>query len=213
MGLFSKKGKPSSPGSYRTAWPQESGLGVGPYQAEADAQDAYLLYTSARRQAEPVPREDMPVMQAANALLYELSAGTPVNELPLIQGPIDVNWMSGSMPGEFAAEALITDRRVLVWWPSMRGIDGQLVVLHHFDLIPRSEPRVSVPLEWMGGMRIRYPIGNELMGGQLPRVGGTFRVHFSSDGHANRRSMSVQKTLHYLEDQVRAGVVTPDYRL
>lgn len=213
MGLFSRKGRPSKPGTYKTAWPRESGLGVGPYQLEADRQESYLLYTSARRAEEPVPLEDMPVMQSANSLLYELAAGTPVNELPLIQGPIDVNWMSASMPGEFPAEVLVTDRRVLIWWPPTRGIDGQLVVLHHFDLIPRSDPRVSQPWQWAGGMRILYPIKDQVMGAQMPAVGVTLRVHFSSDGHANRRSMSVHKTLLYLEDQVRSGNVNPDYRL
>lgn len=213
MGWLSRQGRPSKPGSYSTAWPKESGLGTGSYQAEAEAQEAYLLYTSSRRQSEPVPREDMPVMQAANSLLYELAAGTPVNELPLIQGPVDVEWTSASMPGAFAAEALITDRRFLVWWPSLRGVEGQLVVLHHFDMIPRSDRSVSVPLEWAGGMRILYPIGDEIIGGPMSRVGATFRVHFSNDGHANRRSMSVQKTLHYLEEEVLAGGVTPEYRL
>lgn len=213
MGLFSRKGQPSGPGSYKAEWPRESGLGVGPYQQEADSQAQYLIYTSERRATEPVPIEDMSVMQSANSLLYEMSAGTPVNELPLIEGPIDVHWAAASMPGPFAAEALITDRRFIVWWPSMRGIEGQLVILHHFDMIPRSEVRVREPITWKGGMRVRYPFGNPPMGAQMPAVGATFEVHFSADGHANRRSMSVQATLLYLEDQVRRGIVTPGYRL
>lgn len=213
MGLFSGKKQTTKAGSYRAAWPKESGLGVGPYSLEAEAQDAYLLYTSDRRRREPVPLEDMPVMQAANGLLYEMAAGTPVNELPLIQGPIDINWISASVPVPFPAEMLITDRRVLIWYPSARGRDGQLLILHHFDMIPRTDVRVSMPFNWLGGMRVKYPFGNPPMGGQMPRIGITFGVHFSGDEHANRRSMSVHKTLLHLESEVRSGKVDSDYRL
>lgn len=214
MGFFSRKGAPSKPGSYKTLWPEESGLGSGPYQLEADSQKQYLLYTSARRANEPVPMEDMSVMQNANSLLFELAAGTPVNELPLIQGPMDVQWMAASsMPEMFAAEVLITDRRVLVWWPNMRGIDGQLVVLHHFELIPRSDPRFDYPYVWSSGIRIQYPIHRQVMAAQMPKVGVIIKVHFSSDGHANRRSMSVSETLFHLEEQVRGGNVGPNFRL
>ena len=213
MGLFGKKESVSKPGSYKAAWPKESGLGVGPYSLEAEAQEEYLLYTSERRRQEAVPVEDMPVMQAANSLLYEMAAGTPVNELPLIQGPIDINWISASVPMPFPAEMLITDRRVLVWWPAARGRDGLLLILHHTDMMPRADTRVSMPFNWRGGMRIKYPFGNPPMGGQMPLIGITFGVHFSRDEHANRRSMSVQKTLLHLESEVRGGRVTPEFRL
>ena len=62
-------------------------------------------------------------------------------------------------------------------------------------------------------MRVKYPIGNTPMGGQMPRIGITFGVHFSKDEHANRRSMSVHSTLLHLESEVRSGRVTPEYRL
>lgn len=209
MGLFSgKKNHASKPGSYQVSWPKESGLGQGPYQFEAEAQDTYLVYTSRRRATEPVPLEDMPVMHSANSLLYEMAAGTPVNELPLVQGPIDINWISASVPVPIAGHMLITDRRVIVWYPPMRGTDGQLLMLHHFDLIPRSDIGVSMPFRWGGGMRVSYPFGTPLMAAQMPLIGITFGVHFSSDGHANRRSMSVQATLMHLEAEVRAGNVS-----
>jgi hypothetical protein len=213
VGLFSKKDQTIKPGSFQVAWPKESGLGVGPYSLEAEAQERYLIYTADRRSQESVPVEDMPVMQAANSLLFEMAAGTPVNELPLIQGPIDINWISASVPMPFPAEMLITDRRVLVWWASDRDRDGLLLILHHFEMIPREDVRVSMPFDWSGGIRIKYPIGNTPMGGQMPRIGVTFGVHFSKDEHGNRRSMSVYSTLLHLESEVRSGRVTPEYRL
>ena len=117
MGIFSRKGEPSKPGSYKTDWPQESGLGVGPYSQEAEAQDAYLLYTSERRDSEPVPQIDKPMMQEAERLIMTLAGGDPPNERPLIQGPIDVQWFAPAFTTEFAAQALITDRRFIFWWP------------------------------------------------------------------------------------------------
>ncbi len=65
MGLFSDKDQTSKPGSFQVAWPKESGLGVGSYSLEAEAQERYLIYTADRRSQESVPVEDMPVMQAA----------------------------------------------------------------------------------------------------------------------------------------------------
>lgn len=212
MGLFSGRQKPTKPGKYEAAWPRESGLGTRPYPEEKDAREKYLLYTTARRSAEPVPVEDMEVMQAANSLLFELAAGTPPNELPLIQGPMDVNLMNPA--GEFVAEVLITDRRILMWWPTNPVIEGQLVIRHHFDIIPRPEVRASTPMCWLGGMRIEYPIrGHQPRAADLPMNYSTHTPHFSSDGHANRRAMSVSNTLLYLEDQVRSGIVDEHYRL
>jgi hypothetical protein len=213
MGLFSKKGQTTKLGPQKVAWPKESGFGVGPYELEAQAQGQYLIYTSQRRATENVPIEDMPVMHAANSLLYEMAAGTPLNELPLIQGPVDINWISAPVPVPFPAEILITDTRVIVWWPNMRGIDGQLMIFHHFDVIPRTEVLASFPFNWGGGIRVRYPFSNPLMAARMPRVGVTIGVHFSNDGHANRRSMSVHATLLHLEAQARAGKATPEFRL
>ena len=167
-----------------------------------------ILRRRQRRATESVPLEDMPVMHAANSLLYEMAAGTPVNELPLIQGPTDINWISASVPVPFPAEMLITDKRIITWWPTMRGIDGALMIHHHFDMIPRTDTRVAMPFNWAGGMRIQYPFGNPLLGAQMPRIGVTFGVHFANEGHANRRSLSVQATLLHLEEQVRSGNVS-----
>jgi hypothetical protein len=213
MGLFSKKNQASKAGPYEVAWPSESGLGINTYSIEAEARDQYLIYTTERRKRENVPLEDMPAMQAANSLLYEMSAGTPVNEMPLIQGPIDINWISASVSVPFPAEMLITDRRVLMWWSPASGREGQLLILHHFDMIPRTEVRASMPFNWSSGIRAKYPLGNPPMTGQMPRIGVTVGVHFSKDAHANRRSMSIQSTLLHLESEVRNGKVTPEYRL
>jgi len=65
-----------------------------------------------------------------------------------------------------------------------------------------------MPFNWVGGMRIPYPLGIPLLGAQMPRMGVTFGVHFSDEGHANRRSLSVQATLLHLEEQVRSGNVS-----
>jgi len=207
MGLFSRKSAPSKAGNYQAAWPAESGLGRKPYSDEADAQEDYLIYTPDRRKAENVPAEDMAVMSAANTMLYELAAGAPVNEVPLIQGPVDVQWVNPDVFGpEFAAEMLITDRRVILWWEKMRGLPGSLVIIDHLGMIPRSEKIRLNPYIWVGGILIDYPVRIPPNARQFERAMFTVGVHFSSDGHANRRSMSVQATLNELEDRYRKGL-------
>ncbi|MCF8537179.1 MAG: hypothetical protein K9G75_04615 [Candidatus Nanopelagicales bacterium] len=207
MGLFSRKGAPSKAGSYSTSWPAESGLGRGPYSVEAEQQEAYLIYTPERRARENVPAEDMAVMTRANTLLFEMSAGTPVNEVPLIQGPVDVEWSNPALGDqEFAAQMLITDRRVLLWWEKMRAMSGSLVILDHLSMVPRSETRRLTPYMWTSGIIADYPISTPPQARQFERAMFTVGVHFSNDGHSNRRSRSVQATLNELEDRYRQGL-------
>lgn len=205
MGLFNRKGAPSKAGSYRSLWPHESGLGGAQGPMDDEARRQYLIYTPQRRATENVPAEDMAVMTRANTLLYELAAGTPVNEVPLIQGPVDVQWVNPNLGPEFAADLLITDRRVIVWWERMRGMPGQLVILDHLGMVPRPEAIRRNPYMWASGIITGYPVVMPPAASQMAQVMFTLGVHFSADGHANRRSMSVQATLNALEDRLRAG--------
>jgi len=206
VGIFGKKSQPTRPGSYKSDWPNESGLGVRSYQEEQDAQERYLIYTSERRKFEPVAAEDMETMDAAMSLLYRMSGGTPLNEVPLIQGPVDIQWVSPGQTTLYVAEALVTDRRFIMWWAAAPGRRSQLVVLDHLLLTPRNEPFASVPYQWHNALVTDYPV-------QVPATSKSYvspaviiGVHFSSDGHSNRRSMSVQATLNELEDRRRSGL-------
>lgn len=206
MGLFGKRaGAVTKPGRYETAWPKESGLGIRPYVEEAEEQAAYLIYTSQRRAVENVPSEDMKVMDEANSLLYKMAAGTPVNEVPLIQGPIDIQWVGVGDTAAYSANALITDRRFIVWWDRIGSREPGLMVLDHLVMVPRSEVRASLPYCWENVIATDYPV-------QIPAKTRAYTnalfiigVHFSSDAHANRRSMSVQATLNELERRRSLG--------
>lgn len=206
MGLFgNKRGATTKSGSYSTAWPKASGLGVGPYSAEADEQERYLVYTSQRRATEPVPAEDMQVMEAANALLYRMAAGTPVKETPLIQGPIDVRWMGVAGSDAYAANALVTDRRFIVWWERMGGREPGLMVFDHLAMLPRPEVRATMPYLWTTVIATDYPVRTPAATRVYDKAAFVIGVHFSGDPHANRRSMSVQATLNEVERRCALG--------
>ena len=213
MGLFSRKGQPSKPGSYKAAWPPESGLGMGPYPLEAEAQEAYLLYTSERRASEPVPAIDRDMMRDSEDLIRKLAGGDPPNEHPLIQGPMDVQWYAPWHSEEYEAQALITDRRLIVWWRTMRGMQGSLMILDHVGMVPREDTSFRNPFQWVGGFRTDFPLQSMPRVSQFQPAAVAMGVHFSSDGHANRRSMSVHKTLLHLEKQVRGTYLDPSFRL
>jgi len=204
MGIFGRKGAPSKAGAYSMAWPQESGLAGGAY--DATAAEAYLIYTSERRAVENVPREDMPAMTQAHSLLYELAAGTPINETPLIQGPIDIKWINPAFGPVVMAVMVLTDRSVLVWWERIRGAGSSLVILHHIDLLPRADTARLNPYVWRGGIVTDYPVTNPPAAAHFETAMLTLGVHFTSDGHANRRSRSVISTMREVEDRVRAGI-------
>jgi len=136
-----------------------------------------------------------------------MSAGTPVNEVPLIQGPVDVEWSNPALGDqEFAAQMLITDRRVLLWWERMRAMSGSLVILDHLSMVPRPETRRLTPYMWTSGIIADYPVSTPPQARQFERAMFTVGVHFSNDGHSNRRSRSVQATLNALEDRYRQGL-------
>lgn len=213
MGLFSRKGRSTKPGTYKAAWPPESGLGLGPYPLEADAQEAYLLYTSQRRAAEPVPEVDRDMMWDAEVLIRTLAGGDPPNERPLIQGPMDVQWFAPSASDEHEAQVLITDRRLIMWWRTMRGISGSLIVLDHVGMVPRADTSFRHPFQWIAGYRTDFPLSSVPRISQVQPVAATIGAHFSSAGHANRRAMSVHKTLLHLEEQVRTTHVDASFRL
>lgn len=216
MGLFSRKGAPTPAGSYKTLWPRESGLGVGPYALEAQQQEEYLVYTTARCAASGVAAEDMDVMQAANTLLYQLAAGTPVDEVPLIQGPVDVQWKLPWTGQEFAAEALITDQRTLIWWDKIKGVNpgpvpppgssrSALVIFNHISLVPRGDQKALTPYAWIDGFLVGFPVATPPLVRMFTPGLLTIGVHFAQDGHANRRSMSVAETLREVENRTRTG--------
>jgi hypothetical protein len=213
MGLFSRKGAPTKPGSYKTAWPRESGLGIGPYPLEADAQEAYLLYTSQRRESEPVPEVDREMMRDAEALICTLAGGDPPNERPLIQGPMDVQWFAPTQSEEYEAQVLITDRRLIVWWRTMRGMQGNLIVLDHVGMVPRADTSFRHPFQWIAGYRTDFPLSSMPRVTQFQPAAATIGAHFSSAGHANRRAMSVHKTLLHLEEKVRTTQLDESFRL
>ena len=205
MGIFGKKPQPTRPGSYKSEWPKESGLGVRSHQEEQDAQERYLIYTSERRRFEPVAAEDMETMDAAMSLLYRMSGGTPVNEVPLIQGPVDIQWFSPGQTSLYVAEALVTDRRFIMWWTAAPGRRSQLVVLDHLFLTPRSEKFASVPYQWNNALVTDYPVQVPAISKGYHNPAVTIGVHFSSDGHSNRRSMSIKATLNEIEDRRLMG--------
>jgi hypothetical protein len=206
MGLFSRKGAPTKPGRYSTSWPRESGLGTRPYLEEREAQEAYLTYTSERRRSENVPAEDMAVMSASNDLLYRLAGGTPVKEVPLIQGPVDIEWFQPFGSDLYSGEALVTDRRVLVWWESMRARPSSIAIFDHVAMIPRPEQTFSAPYGWHSALYAPLPVDLAKGARRLQPAMLRISVHFSSDGHANRRTASVVETLHELERRVASGV-------
>ena len=213
MGLFSRKGAPTKPGSYEAAWPSESGLGIQSYSVEADAREAYLLYTSKRRDYEPVPEVDRDMMWDAEALIRTLAGGDPPNERPLIQGPMDVQWFAPSPSEEYEAQVLVTDRRLIVWWRAMRGLQGSLIVLDHVGMVPRADTSFRYPFQWIAGSRTDFPLSSMPRVSQFQPAAATIGAHFSSAGHANRRAMSVQKTLLHLEDKVRTTRLDETFRL
>ena len=213
MGLFSRKGQPSKPGSYKAAWPPESGLGIAPYPLEAEAQEAYLLYTSERRASEPVPAIDREMMRDAEELIRKLTGGDPPNERPLVQGPVDVQWFAPWQSEEFQAQALVTDRRFIVWWSRMRGLEGSLIVLDHVGMVPRTDTSFRYPFQWIAGYRTDFPLASMPRVSRFQPAAATVDVHLSSDGHANRRAMSVHKTLLHLEEQVRTSQLDETFRL
>ena len=207
MGLFGNRGGgPTKPGKYETAWPKSSGLGVEPYAAEADRREAYLVYTSERRATENVPPEDMKVMEEANTLLYKMAAGTPVNEVPLIQGPIDIRWMASASSEAYAANALVTDRRFLVWWERQGKRQPGLMVLEHLGMLPRPDVRASLPYRWVSVLATDWPVRIPADTRVYSNATFTVGVHLSSDAHANRRSMSVQATLQEVERRRALGL-------
>ena len=206
VGLFGKKaGAPSKAGSFQTAWPKASGLGVGPYAAEADAQEAYLVYTSERRAAEAVPAEDVAVMSNALAMLNRMADGTPLNEVPLIQGELDVRMYDDAPSDTFCANAMVTDRRLLLWWQGIRGRSDELLIFGHDFMIPRREVNVALPYMWSSAIVTQYPIRSPATVRQYGEVGVYVRVHFGADAHGNRRSMSVQSTLREVERRRALG--------
>jgi hypothetical protein len=67
-----------------------------------------------------------------------------VNEVPLIQGPVDIQWMGAPSSEMYAANALVTDRRFIVWWQKMGRRQPGLMVFDHLGMIPRTDVAVSV---------------------------------------------------------------------
>jgi hypothetical protein len=205
MGLFGNKNQVTRAGTYKSEWPNESGLGTKPYSVEQDDQERYLIYTSERRKNEPVAAEDMKVMDAAMSLLYRMAGGTPVNEVPLIQGQVDVQWVRPSPTTPHVAEALLTDRRFIMWWSAGEGRRATLVVLDHLVMRPMSERSSRLPFEWENALVTDYPVQvpADIRAYANPSV--FVSVHFGADGHANRRSRSVVASLEELETRRSAG--------
>lgn len=205
MALFGNKNKPTKAGSFSMAWPRESGLGKQSYSDEQEAQERYLVYTSQRRKVEPVAAEDMQVMDSAMSLLYRMAGGTPVNEVPLIQGPVDINWVLPRPTTVHVAQALVTDRRFIMWWPDESGRRAGLVVLDHLVMRPRMERLARIPFEWDNALVTDFPVQVPADIRAYPSPAVVIGVHFDSDGHSNRRSRSVLATLRELEERRLTG--------
>lgn len=205
MGLFSNKNAPTKAGSYKTAWPKSSGLGLGPYSAEADRQEAYTVYTSARRRSEPIPAEDAATMNAALALLQQMAGEDPLNEVPLIQGEVDARLFDEPSGSTFRATAMVTDQRFLMWWQGVRGRADEMLIAAHQFMIPRPQGQAGLPFMWEEPIATPFPIRIPATGRQYRRGGVHISPHFSSDAQANRRAMSVVNTLREVEQRVRVG--------
>jgi hypothetical protein len=205
MGLFGRKNAPTKAGSYKTGWPKSSGLGVGPYSAESERQEAYLLYTSARRRTEAIPQEDVAIMSEAANLLTRMAGGDPVNEIPLIAGEVDVRGPYDSPDLAFRANAMVTDRRLLLWWQGVRDRRDEMFVFNHVDMVPRDDPAFGVPYAWVSGIATPFPIQIPPKARQFTMTGLVISVHFSSDAQGNRRTESVVRTLREVEARRRTG--------
>lgn len=205
MGLFGRKGAATKAGSYKTAWPKQSGLGIRSYMEEADAQQEYLIYTSERVGREPVPQEDSAVMDRAIALLERLPDRTPAGELSLVTGPVDIEWNGLMQPESFAAQALLTNRRLIIWWESLRGRGSGLIIFRHDEMIPRTEVAARLPYVWQSieSADFSMSLSSQTKTGHNAAV--VLGVHFDNDQHANRRSMSVQATLNEIEERRKFG--------
>ena len=181
-------------GAYTTAWPDSSGLGRGQYSEEAEQQAAYLIYSSSRRRNEGVASEDAASMSAAQSLLQSIGVS---DQLLLIAGPVDLRPLNEPSGSEFAGQVAITDRTCAVWWQGRRGCVDEYVLLPHQNLQSKVTTGLGSDFFWSAGAVGDFPPPSplrQIYGGH----GLAVRPHLSSDGHANRRGLSVVATLQYV---------------
>ena len=211
MGIFGKRaGAPTKQGNFEIAWPQSSGLGVASQHTVASKQTAYLVYTSARRRKEPIPAEDSVVMAQALDLLKVMANGDPLNEVPLIQGELDIQMWDEPWSARFCANAVVTERRLLLWWKGVRGRSDQMIILGHDFMSPRFDEKGkrvqgTNPYMWFGAIFTPFPPRMPPIGWQSEEFGVRVEAHLGSDAQANRRSMSVRNTLLEVERRVHRG--------
>jgi hypothetical protein len=200
MGALRRRNATAKAGSYPTSWPVNSGVAEG----ERNWED-YIVYTAKRRKREVIPPEDAESMSVGMSLLRDMADGAPLNEIPLIQGAIEIAWVGHLDSSPYIAEALVTDRRFIVWWQDVRGRDPGLIIMDHEVMIPRPEVGARHPYMWDNILVTDYPVVMPAF--VNPYSNAIFRigVFFSKDGHANRRSMSVQATLNKVESRIRKG--------